>query len=106
MLQQKIRHEFTKWPRKTSGIPDRESPDYLILATNTSVLATFGGGGREEIDAYIRHLSGAQFKDWLIWDEGDLLRMLDTSAKVRNVFVPIMTASRLAAELIESYRAK
>jgi hypothetical protein len=104
MLLQKLRHEVTRWSREASGDAGLETPDYIILATNTSIRAAFGPEGRDAIDAYIQCLSGHLIGGWAIWDETDLLRMLDTYPRVRNVFVPIMASTRLAVELIDSYR--
>ncbi|WP_155370619.1 hypothetical protein [Catellatospora vulcania] len=104
MLRQKIWHEVKRWSSETGGDGGLEVPEYLILATNTSIPAAFGLGGRDEIEEFVRRISNGLFKGWLIWDEADLLRMLDRYSKVRDVFVPIMSSTRLAAELIDSYR--
>lgn len=99
-----IRHEVARWSPNGRLREAEKSADYLILATNISVPAAFGPDGWRRIGDLVRDISGNTLKGWEVWDEAKIFGLLDAYHDVRTAFAPLITSSRLVANLIDLYR--
>ena len=96
-MREKVRHDAR---RRAEGKP----ADFLVVATNVSIRAAFGPSGMSRLDDVIRQHSGRSLKGWVIWDEAELLGMLNAYTDVKDAFTPLMSARRLAVEFMESLK--
>ncbi|GAA2329093.1 hypothetical protein GCM10010170_006280 [Dactylosporangium salmoneum] len=104
-LRSGIRHEFQRRVLDSRRRVEGRPIEYLVLATNVSVPAAFGAAGMHQLTQMIAELSDGSLKDWAIWDEAQLFAMLDNYPDVRHAFTPLMSASRLVAGLMDSFRS-
>lgn len=79
---------------------DGRLPEYLIFATNVSLSAVPGKGGKDQINMLIRSYATALgLKDWAIWDGTTVSTLLDSYPDVRRTFSALITPNEVLAAM-------
>jgi hypothetical protein len=100
-LRRQIKAELDAWsdPNK-KRVLDGQLPEFLIFATNVTLSAAPGTGGKDRIDALIRSYAPALgLKGWRVWDGTTISTLLDSYPDVRQSFSALITSNEVLAAM-------
>ncbi|WP_182907556.1 hypothetical protein [Microbispora sp. H13382] len=102
-LRKQIKAELDAWADPTKRRrKEGRSPQYLIFATNVSLSAVPGGGGKDKISMLITQSADViGLKDWRVWDANQIKSFLDVHQDVATGFAALITPHALIAALRE-----
>lgn len=100
-LRRQIKAELDAWSDSTKNrVRDGQLPEYLIFATNVTLSAMPGTGGKDKIDALIRSYAPTLgLKDWRVWDGTTISTLLDSYPDVRRSFAALITSNEVLAAM-------
>jgi hypothetical protein len=101
-LQTQIRKELDAWSDRTKArVRDGRRPEYLIFATNVSLSAVPGRGGKDRIDQLIEgYAATIGLKGYRVWDSTQILTYLRAYPDIRRSFASLITSSEVLADLL------
>jgi hypothetical protein len=100
-LRKQVMAELEAWgdPARRRVSQGRR-PQYLIIATNVSLSAVPGTGGKDRLDKLIGQYAGViGLKDWRVWDAVQITALLDANPRIRRAFAATITPSDVLAQL-------
>ena len=95
-----VKDELDDWANPDKRrVSEGRRPDYLIFATNVSLSAVPGRGGRDKADELIeKYKETLGLKGWDVWDGNQIKTYLNAYPDVKRPFTALMTPSDALAE--------
>lgn len=101
-LRDQLKTELDAWSNPAAGRVRRgRLPEYLIIATNVSLSAVPGVGGKDRIDDLLRtYADRVGLKGWRVWDEAQIITFLSAYPEVRKGFSTLTTSNEVFAKIL------
>lgn len=101
-LRDQLKTELDAWSNPAAARVRRgRRPEYLIIATNVSLSAVPGVGGKDRIDELLRtYADGTGLKGWRVWDEAQIITFLGAYPEVRKGFSTLTTSNEVFATIL------